>query len=509
MQQNIRLDPDSTAGLDRNQFPFALAVPRSPRLLLPPAVAQALAGPLCGTIDLALLSVAIIYLALWASGAKIAGNLMALLSIRLTVGHFAEIALCWMVWRTIYYYCGLYTWRHVQRALGVAGRVALAAGVSAVVAAGVVGSMWHHGHALDVAFFFWIAATGTTLLSRVVLCLFHLYLRPHFRRSRYAVIVGGGERAARFFEELKLHPEWDYKLLGYVDSMAAAIPGHGWPLLGKLGDLEEILMKQVVDEVVVSLPVRTQFAAIERTIAICKRVGVQVQYSEDLFETPRSGHCHREQLDNQRVILKMVPDDYRHRVKRSIDAIGALAGLILCAPLFLVVAILIKATSKGPVFFRQERYGLGKRIFRLYKFRTMVENAEAAQAALEHMNENTGPVFKIFKDPRITKIGAVLRRTSIDELPQLFNVLKGEMSLVGPRPLNLRDVGRFSEAWLMRRFSVKPGLTCLWQISGRSQVSFDRWIELDLHYIDHWSLEMDLKILFRTIPAVLKGTGAA
>jgi lipopolysaccharide/colanic/teichoic acid biosynthesis glycosyltransferase len=139
----------------------------------------------------------------------------------------------------------------------------------------------------------------------------------------------------------------------------------------------------------------------------------------------------------------------------------------------------------------------------------MVEDAEAAQAALEHMNENSGPVFKIFKDPRITKIGAVLRRTSIDELPQLFNVLKGEMSLVGPRPLNLRDVSRFSEAWLMRRFSVKPGLTCLWQISGRSHVSFDRWIELDLHYIDHWSLEMDIKILFRTIPAVLKGTGAA
>ncbi|MGH9562981.1 MAG: sugar transferase, partial [Terracidiphilus sp.] len=144
-----------------------------------------------------------------------------------------------------------------------------------------------------------------------------------------------------------------------------------------------------------------------------------------------------------------------------------------------------------------------------YKFRTMVENAEAAQAALEHMNENSGPVFKIFKDPRVTKVGAFLRRTSIDELPQLLNVLKGEMSLVGPRPLNLRDVGRFSEAWLMRRFSVKPGLTCLWQISGRSQVSFDRWIELDLEYIDHWSLEMDLKILARTIPVVLKGTGAA
>ena len=139
----------------------------------------------------------------------------------------------------------------------------------------------------------------------------------------------------------------------------------------------------------------------------------------------------------------------------------------------------------------------------------MVENAEAAQAALEHMNDNSGPVFKIFKDPRVTKLGAILRRTSIDELPQLFNVLMGEMSLVGPRPLTLRDVGRFSEAWLMRRFSVKPGITCLWQISGRSNISFDRWIALDLHYIDHWSLRMDLRILAGTLPAVLRGTGAA
>ena len=205
----------------------------------------------------------------------------------------------------------------------------------------------------------------------------------------------------------------------------------------------------------------------------------------------------------------MVQDDYRLHIKRALDVVGALFGLVLCAPLFVVVAILIKCTSEGPVLFRQERYGLGRRTFRIYKFRTMVMNAEAEQGSLEHMNENSGPVFKIFHDPRITKVGAILRRTSIDELPQLINVLKGEMSLVGPRPLNLRDVGRFSEAWLMRRFSVRPGLTCLWQISGRSNVSFDRWIALDLHYIDHWSLQMDFKILALTIPVVFRGTGAA
>jgi exopolysaccharide biosynthesis polyprenyl glycosylphosphotransferase len=268
-------------------------------------------------------------------------------------------------------------------------------------------------------------------------------------------------------------------------------------------------MKQVVDEVIITLPAKSQYGAIERAISICERVGVQVQYCDDLFDASRLGHCYRERYDNRKLILKMVHEDYRHSIKRALDVAGSIFGLIICAPLFLIVAILIKCTSEGPVLFVQERYGLGKRTFQIYKFRTMVINAEAAQASLEHMNENSGPVFKIFNDPRVTKIGAILRRTSIDELPQLFNILKGDMSFVGPRPLNLRDVGKFSEAWLMRRFSVKPGLTCLWQISGRSNVSFNRWIALDLHYIDHWSLQMDLKILVMTIPVVIRGTGAA
>jgi exopolysaccharide biosynthesis polyprenyl glycosylphosphotransferase len=509
MRHNLQFDHGSTARLDAPGSPFPLASTRSPGWRLRPAVARAVSGAFCGTADLAVLSAALIYLALWASGAHIAGNLFALLSIRISLGHFAVIALCCVVWRTVFSYCGLYTWQHVQPARGVPGRVALATGASGLVAGEVVSSMWHHGHLAEVAIKFWIATTVGALLVRIAICLFQLYVRPHFRQRRYAVVVGGGVRAARFLEELKVHPEWDYRFLGYVDSTALEIPGHSWPLLGRIADLEDILMKQVVDEVVVALPVKTHYAAIDRAISICEQAGIQVQYYEDLFDEPRSGHCYREHYDNHKVVLKMVQDDYRHRIKRCVDVAGAIVGLILCAPLFLVVAILIKSTSKGPVFFKQERYGLGKRTFGIYKFRTMVENAEAAQSAIEHMNENSGPVFKIFKDPRITKIGAFLRKTSIDELPQFFNILKGEMSFVGPRPLNLRDVGRFSEGWLMRRFSVKPGLTCLWQISGRSNVSFDRWIELDLEYIDHWSLQMDLKILAKTVPAVLRGTGAA
>jgi hypothetical protein len=478
MQQNFQIDNSSTARIDSAGLPFALSAPHATGLRLRPAVARAMSCTLAATIDMAGLSVALVYLALWASGAQIAGNLVSLLSIRISLGHFAALALCWMVWRTIFSYCGLYTWQHVQSAKGVPGRVALATGISSLVASEIVAKMWHHGHFARVAIYFWIIATAVALLSRVLICLFHLYVRPHFRQSKYAVIVGGGSRAARFLEELKFHHEWDYKFLGYVDSTASEIPGYSWPLLGRIGDLEDILMKQVVDEVVIALPVKSQYAAIERAISICERAGVQVQYSEELFDVPRSAHYYRDACDNRKVILRMVQEDYRHRIKRVIDIVGAI-------------------------------FGLGKRTFRIYKFRTMVENAEAVQASLEHMNQNSGPVFKIFEDPRITKIGAILRRTSIDELPQLINVLKGEMSFVGPRPLNMRDVGKFSEGWLMRRFSVKPGLTCLWQISGRSTVSFDRWIELDLHYIDHWSLQMDLKILALTVPAVLQGTGAA
>jgi lipopolysaccharide/colanic/teichoic acid biosynthesis glycosyltransferase len=195
-------------------------------------------------------------------------------------------------------------------------------------------------------------------------------------------------------------------------------------------------------------------------------------------------------------------------VKRSIDVAGAMIGLAIFGPIMLAVGVAIRLTSPGPALFTQERYGLRKRRFRMYKFRTMVRNAEMLQAALEHRNQAQGPVFKIHGDPRITPIGRLLRKTSLDELPQLLNVLRGEMSLVGPRPLPKRDVSRFDDASLMRRFSVKPGLTCLWQVNGRSNTMFSSWITQDLLYIDTWSLSLDFRILLRTIPAVLHGTGA-
>ena len=185
---------------------------------------------------------------------------------------------------------------------------------------------------------------------------------------------------------------------------------------------------------------------------------------------------------------------------------------ILLLPVFAIVAILVKLTSRGPVFFVQQRLGLNKRMFQIYKFRTMVVDAEKKLKEVEHLNEVSGPVFKIKNDPRLTPLGRFLRKTSIDELPQLFNVLKGDMSLVGPRPLQVRDYELFNQIckdWQRRRFSVRPGITCLWQVNGRSSVQFEKWMELDLQYIRRWSLWLDLQILIKTIPAVLKGSGAA
>jgi lipopolysaccharide/colanic/teichoic acid biosynthesis glycosyltransferase len=204
------------------------------------------------------------------------------------------------------------------------------------------------------------------------------------------------------------------------------------------------------------------------------------------------------------------PFSWRTEAKRLMDLSVSSLALLLCSPLFIAVAIAIKLDSSGPIFFVQERFGISKRRFRMIKFRTMTIDAESQIEDLEHLNEKSGtPIFKIRNDPRVTRVGKWLRKTSVDELPQLFNVLLGDMSVVGPRPLSVRDALRMEEAWQRRRFSVKPGLTCLWQVSGRSNLSFERWMELDLEYIDHWSLKLDASILLRTIPAIVLTRGAS
>jgi exopolysaccharide biosynthesis polyprenyl glycosylphosphotransferase len=280
--------------------------------------------------------------------------------------------------------------------------------------------------------------------------------------------------------------------------------------LGGLKDAAAILGGLEVDEVMICLPLRSQYEAIARIISLAAEMGLTVRMPADFFEQ-HLAKAQMEYLDHIPIVTlaEPAPLSFGLLVKRAVDFVGAGVALVLLAPMFLFLAIAIKVESRGPVFFGQERVGLGRRKFRMWKFRSMVRDAEAQLPQLEERNEVAGAAFKIKRDPRVTRVGRVLRKLSLDELPQLFNVLKGEMSLVGPRPLPVRDVERIPNGWQLRRFSMKPGLTCLWQINGRHEIDFHHWMELDLQYIDSWSLGLDFEIALKTLPAVVRGIGAS
>ena len=256
----------------------------------------------------------------------------------------------------------------------------------------------------------------------------------------------------------------------------------------------------------------TYFEQVEYVIRACELEGVEVWLIADFFATQISRTSFDELFNRPLLVFRTTPEtSWQSVVKHLIDLVGSflLLVLLIVIPVLPLIAVLIKLTSPGPVLFRQQRSGQNGAPFTLYKFRTMITNAEQLKHELEAMNEMSGPVFKVTNDPRITRVGKWLRRYSLDELPQLFNVLRGEMSLVGPRPLPVDEVKRFSDLAHRRRLSVKPGITCLWQISGRNQINdFKDWVRLDLEYIDNWSLWLDLKILLRTLPAVFTATGA-
>ena len=276
-----------------------------------------------------------------------------------------------------------------------------------------------------------------------------------------------------------------------------------------ISELKDMLDAEPVDEVFISLPRDKYGSMIETIVQLCEEQGIIVRVQPEMFNL-KIAKWQVDMLDGipMVTIRSGPPDSWQLIAKRLIDICGSVVLLLGASPLLLLAAILIKLDSPGPIFFTQERVGLHKRRFKLIKFRTMADGAEQQQELLEHLNEADGPVFKIKEDPRITRLGKVLRRFSIDELPQLFNVLRGEMSLVGPRPLPVRDIERIAVQWHKRRLSMKPGVTCLWQVNGRSDVSFEHWVRMDLEYIDEWTLGLDLKILLKTIPVVLKGAGA-
>ena len=359
---------------------------------------------------------------------------------------------------------------------------------------------------------FWSVSTIVIVLSRLSLRFLLSHVRRKGRNLRFLLIVGTNLRAIEVAKRIEAKPELGYRIIGFVDGeciQKRAFQENGYELVAGLKDFPAFLGNHVVDEVMIGLPLASQYYWASRVAAWCEEQGIIVRYLSDIFNLKQD----RQEIDNIDQELMSSPyttpiQGWQTTVKRLLDVVLSLALVLSFSPLFVVIGFLIKITSPGPVFFIQERLGFNKRRIRLIKFRTMVKDSEAKQSELENLNEVSGPVFKIKSDPRITPLGRFLRKTSIDELPQFINVLKGDMSLVGPRPLPVRDYEGFEQDSHRRRFSVRPGITCLWQVNGRSSISFEKWMELDMQYIDQWSLWLDFKILAKTFPAVLIGGGA-
>jgi exopolysaccharide biosynthesis polyprenyl glycosylphosphotransferase len=322
------------------------------------------------------------------------------------------------------------------------------------------------------------------------------------------LVVGDAGDAAPLMDSLRRRSTLGLRLVGRL------LPGQGvegarddLPVLGRLSDLPAVLARENVSQVFVTG--RARDPVVLREVAdTCEELGVTLSMDAN-FLGLRTSRAEVQDVEGWSVLsFSSTPmDGDALLVKRAMDVAGATLALLLASPMLLLVALAIKLEDGGPIFFVQQRSGLYGRVFPMLKFRSMCVDAEKRKAALERLNEMSGPVFKMAEDPRITRVGRFIRRTSLDEFPQFWNVLRGEMSLVGPRPPLPSEVDRYAR-WQMRRLSMKPGITCIWQVSGRNNVDFDTWMRLDLQYIDSWSLFLDVKLLLRTIPAVISGSGA-
>ncbi len=323
------------------------------------------------------------------------------------------------------------------------------------------------------------------------------------------LIVGENGRAQAVAERLESFRIWGYHVVGYLNSSPEQPDLPGVRKLGRLQDLPSLLSGDTVfDEVIFVGSTAEEVERFEELMRFCEDVGVRTRLAVDFFPASAS-RVSLEFLENLPLLtFSTAPDqDMALIAKRALDFTCAVVALVVLAPILLLIGLAIRLTSPGPALYRQVRCGLYGRRFQLIKFRTMIDGAEDKLWEIKHLNEMDGPVFKMRNDPRVTPLGKFLRKSSLDELPQLWNVIKGEMSIVGPRAPVPEEV-RYYKVKQRRRLSVKPGMTCLWQVSGRNDIDFHRWMEMDLQYIDRWSLWLDVRIMLRTIPAVFTGRGA-
>jgi exopolysaccharide biosynthesis polyprenyl glycosylphosphotransferase len=366
---------------------------------------------------------------------------------------------------------------------------------------------------LDLSRFFLVLFS---VYAWVLLLLFRLMagrvvgvIRREFAAPHYVMVVGTGARAVHLARGLEQSSEYGVRLRGFLSEGPVAPPEIQLRASYKvlpIADLQSILRQHVVDEVIFAVGSES-LAELEEVFLMCDEEGVRTRVAVDFFPHVNSTVSLERFRETPLLTFSAAPyDEIRLLLKRMTDIAIAAAGLVVLAPWMGAIAILIRLTSPGPAIFRQVRCGLNGRLFLFYKFRSMVENAEELKKDLEHLNVRE-TVFKIPRDPRLTGIGRFLRKFSIDEWPQLWNVLRGDMSLVGPRPAVPGEVEQYKR-WQRRRLRMRPGLTCLWAISGRDNVDFETWMKLDMQYIDNWSLALDWKILLRTIPRVLIGHGA-
>ena len=412
---------------------------------------------------------------------------------------------------------GAVTWVLVAHRLGIYGsqrRRPIAEMVSLLGAAALVSTLAVSFTAFVTAapvarrlpLVFGLSQGLTLMLLRLGVLAGLRMLRRKGRNYRDVLIVGTGARALRVRNSIHVHPEWGLRIAGFVDEQDYPVePSLIAERIHKPHEVPGLMRERVIDEVILAWPLSV-LARNGTLVAVCAEAGVPVTLLSDLFDglpTPRVGRL------GSLSALSYAPvhhGRFELAVKRLIDVVGAGLAPVLAAPLLAGVALLIRATSPGPVLFRQQRCGLNGRRFEFLKLRSMQADAQDRKAELLELNEMDGPVFKMTDDPRVTRVGRVLRKWSIDELPQLWNVLRGDMSLVGPRPPLPEEVGLY-ETFERRRLSMRPGITCLWQVGGRNEIGFADWVKLDVEYIDTWSLLRDFEILLRTVPAVLRGTG--
>jgi exopolysaccharide biosynthesis polyprenyl glycosylphosphotransferase len=433
------------------------------------------------------------------------------MALRISLGNFILFGVFAVLWHLLFSAFGLYEDSLLSPAYSKAINVlkATSVGTCAIVALAVPFKISF----IDARFMliFWSGVSCLSFCSRLMAKELLVRYNRREENLRRILIVGANTRAVRLARRMETERELGCRVIGFVDDTAVHAPSFeesGYHLVADCKDLSNYLGRTAIDEVLVCLPVKSCSEVISDIVSSCEEQGIAVGILRDLFKLNLATSTTR-QIGEQTIITV-----HPHAItgsnaakKRALDVVISAMLICLLLPVFLVAALLIKLTSPGPVIFSQERVGLNKKPFRMLKFRTMVPEAEQQQAALEHFNEAAGPVFKINGDPRITPIGTFLRKSSIDELPQLINVINGDMSLVGPRPLPLRDYAGFSEDWHRRRISVRPGITGLWQVNGRDHSSFDEWMKLDLEYIDQWSLWLDFQITLKTVPAVLRGSG--